>query len=159
MRVDLALAMLPSLPRLVNERLADATAPGRDLIEEYRSVTATMHLYATLRFYQVALLLGMTSNAVVMLAAQSSQIGVQRALLLRIGAFAVSLALLVLGWRASSQWLALRERATALARELRFETRPVLSRWNPLSTSGATFYLHACVALLWGASLLMRLAA
>lgn len=159
MRVDHALAMLPSLPRLVNERLADAAAPSRDVLEEYRSVTAAMHLHATLRFYQLALLVGMTSNAVVVLATQSAQLGVQRTLLLKAGAFAVSLALLVLGWRASSQWLALRERATELARALRFETRPVLSRWNPLSTSGATFYLHALVALLWGLSLLLRHAA
>ena len=159
MRVDHALAMLPSLPRLVNERLADAAAPSRDVLEEYRSVAAAMHLHATLRFYQLALLVGMTSNAIVVLATQSQHLGLQRTLLLKAGAFVMSVALLVLGWRASSQWLVLRERATELTRVLRFESRPEPSRWNPLSTSGATLYLHGLVALLWGVSLLLRHAA
>ena len=36
--------------------------------------------------------------------------------------------------------------------------RPCASRWNPLTTSGAGFYLHVFIAAMWLASLFVRFA-
>ena len=60
-------------------------------------------------------------------------------------------------FRASSHWHRLRERGNELAARLGFQGFPASWRWNPLTTSGAGFYLHALIAALWCASLFLRL--
>jgi hypothetical protein len=136
----------------------DATAgvsgnPG----EEYKSVCEFMRLYSTLRFYQLALLLGTTGSIVTALSSNAVRTSFARADFLRTGGLVISLAFLVMEFRASSYWHRLRNRGNELARALRFEPFPASSRWNPLTTAGAGFYLHAAVATLWFASLVLRL--
>lgn len=136
----------------------DATDPeSGNAAEEYRSVCEFMRLYATLRFYQLALLLGTTGGIVGTLAAHGGSGNFPQGTFLRGGGLLVSLALLVMEYRASSHWHRLRARGNALARALRFQGFPPSSRWNPLSTSGASFYLHGAVGLLWLVSLVLHL--
>ena len=125
--------------------------------EEYRSVCEFMRLYATLRFYQLALLLGTTGSIVTALSSDAVRTAFARAQLLKTGGLIVSLAFLVMEFRASSYWHGLRRRGNELAQVLRFQPFPTSSRWNPLTTSGASFYLHVVVATLWLASMCLRL--
>ncbi len=123
--------------------------------EEYRSVCEFMRLYATLRIYQLALLLGTTGSVVTALVSGWMRIDPLRSSLLRGGALVVTLALLVMEVRATSHWQRLRRRADTLAQALQFQPFLQGSRWNPLTTSGAGFYLHLFIALMWLASLLL----
>ncbi|WP_374500083.1 hypothetical protein [Zoogloea sp.] len=122
--------------------------------EEYKSVCEFMRLYATLRFYQLALLLGTTGSLVSALASTAVRVGVARPDLLRAGGLILSLAFMVMEFRASSYWHGMRQRGNELAHALGYQPFPVSSRWHPLTTSGASFYLHVAVAVLWGASLI-----
>lgn len=122
------------------------------LVEEYKCVCAFMRQYATLRFYQLALLLGTTGSIVTALTSQAVRSHALRVEMLRGGGLVVSLALLVMEFRSSTYWQGLRDRANELARTLHFHRFPVSSRWSPLTTSGVGLYLHALVALLWAAS-------
>jgi hypothetical protein len=142
--------------RLAKRKQASVRPSGNPL-EEYRSVCEFMRLYATLRFYQLALLLGTSGSIVTGLTSTAVRQSFARMELLRAGGLVVSLAFLVMEFRASSYWHRLRDRGNALANELHFETFPASSRWNPLTTSGASFYLHALLALLWMTSVLLRL--
>lgn len=132
---------------------ADARAAQ---VEEYKCVSAFMRQYATLRFYQLALLLGTTGSIVTALSSQVVRASPVRIEMLKAGALVVTLALLVMEFRSSTYWQQMRDRANELARALGFHRFAVSSRWSPLTTSGVGLYLHALVALLWGASLFMR---
>lgn len=125
--------------------------------EEYRSVCEFMRMYATLRFYQLALLLGTTGSIVTALSSDVVRASVMHADFLRAGGLLISLAFLVMEFRASSYWHRLRDRGNELAQILRFQPFPASSRWSPLTTSGAGLYLHAVVAVLWMASLFLAL--
>jgi hypothetical protein len=138
------------------QELPGAAAAGGSAADEYRSVCEFMRLYATLRFYQLALLLGTTGSIVTALTSQAVRESFARAEFLKAGGLLVSLAFLVMEFRATSHWHRLRERANALAAALRYQAFPVHTRWNPLTTSGAGFYLHAAVATLWCSSLFFR---
>jgi hypothetical protein len=140
-------------PALEDSRVKDARVAS---IEEYKCVSAVMRQYATLRFYQLALLLGTTGSIVTALASQVVRADPLRIDLLKGGALLVSLALAVMDFRSSTYWQAMRNRANELARTLHFHRLPVSSRWSPLTTSGVGFYLHAIVAALWGASVFLR---
>ena len=141
---------------------ADADEPSAPLddkaalVEEYKCVSAFMRQYATLRFYQLALLLGTTGSIVTALSSQAVRASAMRVEMLKFGALIVSLALLVMEFRSSTYWQAMRDRANELALALRFQCLPVSSRWSPLTTSGVGFYLHALVAVLWVVSLVLR---
>jgi hypothetical protein len=124
--------------------------------EEYKSVCEFMRLYSTLRFYQLALLLGTTGSIVTALSSNAVRANFARPELLKAGGLVISLAFLVMEFRASSYWHGLRNRGIELAQALRFQTFPTSSRWNPLTTSGASFYLHLAVAALWFASLFVQ---
>jgi hypothetical protein len=126
------------------------------LVEEYKCVSAFMRQYATLRFYQLALLLGTTGGIVTALSSQVVRMSAARVELLKLGALVVSLALLVMEFRSSTYWQEMRDRANDLAHMLRFYHFPVASRWSPLTTSGVGFYLHLLVAALWFASLFLQ---
>jgi hypothetical protein len=126
--------------------------------EEYKNVCEFMRLYATLRFYQLALLLGTTGSIVSALASYAVRTNFARAEILKTGGLLISLALLVMEVRATSNWTSLRRRGNELAAVLSYEPFPASSsRWNPLTTGGAGFYLHALVATLWFVSLFLRL--
>jgi hypothetical protein len=125
--------------------------------EEYKCVCDFMRLYATLRFYQLALLLGTTGSIITALSSNAVRTSFARAEFLKTGGVIVSLAFLVMEFRATSYWHGLRDRGNELALQLCFRLFPTPSRWNPLTTSGAGFYLHAFVAALWLASLVFRL--
>jgi hypothetical protein len=136
---------------------APAESVSSDPAEEYKCVCDFMRLYATLRFYQLALLLGTTGSVITALSSPAVRSSFARAELLKTGGLIVSLAFLVMEFRATTYWHGLRDRGNALAQQLRFVQFPTPSRWNPLTTSGAGFYLHAFVAALWLASLVFRL--
>lgn len=125
-------------------------------IEEYKCVSATMRQYATLRFYQLALLLGTTGSIVTALTSELVRQNPLRVELLKAGALLVTLALLVMDQRASTYWQHMRDRANTLAQGLGYYVFPVASRWSPLTTSGVSFYLHAGVVALWLASLAVQ---
>ena len=141
--------------RMASHGAGDAATHGSGSpAEEYKSVCEFMRLYATLRFYQLALLLGTTGSLVTALASAAVRSGFARPDLLRAGGLLVSLAFMVMEFRASSYWHGMRRRGNELAASLGYQPFPVSSRWHPLTTSGASFYLHVAVALLWGASLI-----
>ena len=131
-------------------------AVSAEPIEEFKVVCDFMRMYATLRFYQLALLLGTTGSIITALSLNAVRMGFARAEFLKAGGLVVCLALLVMELRASSYWHGLRERANELAAALRFRPFPTHSRWDPLTTTGAGFYLHVLVAALWLASLFIR---
>jgi hypothetical protein len=139
--------------RLAAQRRQGAQLESGNPGEEYRSVCEFMRLYATLRFYQLALLLGTTGSIITALSSNAVRSSFARAELLKAGGLAVCLAFLVMELRASSYWHGLRGRANHLAQVLQFEGFPASSRWNPLTTSGAGLYLHVLIATLWLASL------
>jgi len=123
--------------------------------EEYKNICEFMRLYATLRFYQLALLLGTTGSIVTALSSSAVRASFAGAEILKTGGLVISLAFMVMEFRASSYWHRLRNRGNELALGLGFQTFPESSRWNPLTTSGAGFYLHVFVAALWVASLFL----
>ena len=124
--------------------------------DEYKSVCEFLRMYATLRFYRLALLLGTTGSIITALTSSAVRTQFARPEMLRLGGFLVSAAFLVMEFRATSQWLLLRSRRNELAHALRYQPLPVSSRWNPMCTSGAGFYLYTAIVMLWLASLLLR---
>ena len=133
------------------------TQASGDAAAEYKRVCEFMRQYATLRFCQLALQLGTTGSIVTALSSTAVREAFVRAELLKMRGLMVSFAFLVMEYRATSYWHRLRNRGNALAVELRFEPFPVISRWNPLTTSGVSFCLHAAVAALWLVSLFLTL--
>lgn len=133
-----------------------AAATAGNAADEYRTVCEFMRLYATLRFYQLALLLGTTGSIVTALTSQAVRENFARAEFLKAGGLLVSLAFVVMEFRATSHWCRLRERANTLAAALGYLAFPAQSRWNPLTTSGVGLVLHAAVATLWCSSLFIR---
>jgi hypothetical protein len=125
-------------------------------IEEYKCVCAFMRQHATLRFYQLALLLGTTGSIVTALSSQAVRSSALRLDLLKGGGLLVALALLVMEYRSSTYWHSLRQRGNELAASLAFHRFSSSSRWSLLTTSGVGFYLHALIAALWLASLFLR---
>ena len=140
--------------RFSEEAPAIVAEPG-NAADEYKVVCEFLRLYATLRFYRLALLLGTTGSIVTALSSEAVRTSFLRIELLRGGGLVVSLAFLVMEFRATTLWHSLRDRCNELARGLRFQPNPSSSRWHPLTTSGACFYLYALVAALWLASLFM----
>lgn len=124
--------------------------------DEYKTVCEFMRLYATLRFYQLALLLGTSGSIVTALSTQAARLSFIATDLLRAGGMIISLAFLVMEFRATSYWHRLRDRGNELAQRLGYQPFPVSSRWDPLTTSGASLYLHSFVAALWLTSLLLH---
>lgn len=131
----------------------DSASPA----DEYKSVSEFMRLYATMRFYRLALLLGTTGSVVTALTSQAVQSSFARLEILKAGGLTVSLAFLVMEYRATSYWMVLCRRCNELAATLRYQPVPIGSRWDPFTTSGVGFYLYSLVTTLWAASLLMRL--
>ncbi|HEX9275592.1 MAG TPA: hypothetical protein VGA51_04235 [Casimicrobiaceae bacterium] len=130
--------------------------PGTAL-QEYKTICEFMRLYATLRFYQLALLLGTTGAIVTALISSRTILATPgAAIMLKLGGVAVALALTVMEFRASSYWHRMRERANVLSEALDYQPFPVSSRWNPLTTSGAGLYLHVVITLMWVTSLFIR---
>ncbi|HXX83116.1 MAG TPA: hypothetical protein VEN29_03960 [Casimicrobiaceae bacterium] len=126
-------------------------------LEEYKIVAEFMRQYSTLRFYQLTLLLGTSGTIVTATASAGVTTNFVSAEVLKLGGLITSLTFLAMEYRATSYWHGLRNRANKLARVLRFDLFPPQSRWNPLTSSGAEFYLHVLVALLWIISLLPHL--
>jgi len=133
--------------------------PGTAL-QEYKTICEFLRLYATLRFYQLALLLG-TTGAIVTALLTSTTIRASPALMtiLKVGGVAVAAALTVMEFRASSYWHRMRDRANVLCEALDYQPFPISSRWSPLTTTGAGFYLHVLITALWVTSLFIRFAA
>jgi hypothetical protein len=117
--------------------------------EEYKVVCDFLRLYATLRFYRLALLLGSSGSLITAIATAVLRVEPYHLNMLRLAGLGVTSIFLVMEYRATSHWQALLGRANELARTLRFNQFPASNRWNPLTTSGAGFYLHAFVLVLW----------
>ena len=130
--------------------------PGSSL-QEYKSICEFMRLYATLRFYQLALLLG-TSGAIItaLLTSVTIRVYPQTGTFMKVAGLLVAAALTVMEFRASSYWHRMRDRANVLCETLGYQGFSVSSRWNPLTTTGAGFYLHVAVTILWFVSLFIR---
>jgi hypothetical protein len=143
--------------RLTTQHLKEAPVRPGSSLQEYKIICEFMRLYATLRFYQLALLLG-TTGAIVTALLTSTTIHASPALAttLKIGGVAVAAALTVMEFRASSYWHRMRERANVLSETLDYQPFLVSSRWNPLTTSGAGLYLHVVITLMWMTSLFIR---
>jgi hypothetical protein len=146
----------PTVDRTPASTMPEVSIAGNSA-EEYKSVCEFMRLYATLRFYRLALLLGTTGSLVTALTSTVVRAQFHRVEILKLGGLVISLAFLVMELRATSQWVLLRDRCNQLAQALRFQGVPTSSRWDPLTTSGAGFYLYASVAVLWLLSLLLGL--
>jgi hypothetical protein len=146
--------------RLSTQHLKEAPVRPGISLQEYKIICEFLRLYATLRFYQLALLLG-TTGAIVTALLASTTIRASPALatVLKIGGIAVAAALTVMEFRASSYWHRMRDRANVLCDALDYQPFPVSSRWNPLTTTGAGFYLHVIITALWATSLFIRFVA
>jgi hypothetical protein len=73
----------------------------------------------------------------------------------KLAGLAVAAALTVMEFRAS-YWHRMRDRANVLSETLGYQGFAASSRWNPLTTSGAGFYLHVAITLPWVATLFIR---
>jgi hypothetical protein len=144
--------------RLATQHLKEAPVTPGSSLQEYKTICEFMRLYATLRFYQLALLLG-TSGAIVTALLTSATIHAlpKSGTILKLAGLAVAVALTV-EFRATSYWHRMRDRANVLCETLGYQGFAVSSRWNPLTTSGAGFYLHVIITLLWFATLFIRVA-
>ena len=81
-----------------------------------------MRLYATLWFYQLALLLGTTGAIVTALISSRTILATPgAAIMLKLGGVVVGLALIVMEFRASSYWHRMRDRANVLCETLGYE--------------------------------------
>jgi hypothetical protein len=143
--------------RLAAQGKAPPVPESGNPMEEYRTVCEFMRLYATLRFYQLALLLGTTGSIITALTSLAVHANFARLELLKTGGLLISIAFLIMEFRASSYWHRLRDRGNELARMLEFQPFPVAWRWNPFTTSGAGFYLHILITTLWLCSLFLNL--
>ena len=157
-------ASLPSLGgyasviwRLATQHLKEASVTPGSSLQEYKTICEFMRLYATLRFYQLALLLG-TSGAIVTALLTSATIHAlpKSGTILKLAGLAVAMALTIMEFRASSYWHRMRDRANVLCETLGYQRFAVSSRWNPLTTSGAGFFLHVIITLLWFTTLFIR---
>jgi hypothetical protein len=133
--------------RLFTQHLKEAPMRPGTALQEYKTICEFMRLYATLRFYQLALLLGTTGAIVTaLLGSRTIHAAPGAAIVLKLGGVAVALALTVMEFRASTYWHRMRDRANVLCDSLGYEPFAVSSRWSPLTTSGAGFYLHVVVS-------------
>jgi hypothetical protein len=136
--------------RLTTQHLKEAPVRPGSSLQEYKIICEFMRLYATLRFYQLTLLLG-TSGAIItaLLTSVTIRVAPQNAMFLKFAGLVVAFTLTVMEFRASSYWHRMRDRANVLCETLGYQGFPTSSRWNPLTTTGAGFYLHAIVTILW----------
>jgi hypothetical protein len=143
--------------RLATQHLKEAPMRPGTALQEYKTICEFLRLYATLRFYQLALLLG-TTSAIITALLTSTTVHASPGLgtMFKIGGVAVAAALTAMEFRASSYWHRMRDRANVLCETLDYQSFPVSSRWNPLTTSGAGFYLHLFITALWVTSLFIR---
>jgi hypothetical protein len=143
--------------RLATYHVKEAPVRPGSSLQEYKTICEFMRLYATLRFYQLALLLG-TSGAIVTALLTSATIHAlpKSGTILKLAGLAVAAALTVMEFRASSYWHRMRDRANVLCQTLGYQEFAASSRWNPLTTSGAGFYLHVAITLLWIATFFIR---
>jgi hypothetical protein len=143
--------------RLTTQHLKETPMRPGTALQEYKTICEFMRLYATLRFYQLALLLGTTGAIITaLISSKTVHATPEAAIVLKLGGIAVAAALAVMEFRASSYWHRMRDRANTLCETLNYQPFPVSSRWNPLTTSGSGFYLHLIVVLMWITSLFIR---
>ena len=161
--IDSGITAVPSYAGVVLRlhRLArkpEAGLEAGDPLEEYKSLCEFLRLYSTLRFYQLALLLGTSSGIATALMNPAVGTYPHGGVILRAIALVIAFTLAVMDVRASSYWHFLRDRANALCARLRFEPFPTSTRWSLFTTSGSAFYLHACVTAAWATALALHAA-
>jgi hypothetical protein len=122
---------------------------SRHPLEEYKIHCEMMRGYAMLRFYQMALLLGTAGAIVTGIASENVRRSATLVFMLKLTGLLISTVFLIMDYRASSYWHALRSRANELAAELGFMPFPARSPWNPLTTTGASLIMHAFIVLVW----------
>lgn len=126
-----------------------------DAREEYKTLCEFLRSYATLRFYQLALLLGTSGGIATALSSAAVSESDYGSSLLRLTGLIVAIALTVMEFRASGYWHHVRDRVNVLSDVLRYCAFPASSRWSPLTTTGAGFYLHILVCVAWAATLVI----
>jgi hypothetical protein len=118
-------------------------------LDEYKIVCEFLRSHAAMRFLRFTVLLGATGGLIgALLSERVSQIPLN-GLVLKIGGLGLTVAFAVMEYSASETWHRLRERANELAVTLQFKPFPESSPWNPLTTTGASRYLHLLLVLLW----------
>jgi hypothetical protein len=115
-------------------------------LDEYKIACEFLRSYATLRFLRFTVLLGATGGLIGTITSEADPMHI---LVLKLGGLGLTLAFGVMDYSASQAWHRLRKRASALALTLQFQPFPESSPWNPLTTTGASRYLHLFLALTW----------
>jgi hypothetical protein len=115
-------------------------------LDEYKIACEFLRSYATLRFLRFTVLLGATGGLVGTILSETDPMHI---LVLKLAGLGLALAFGVMDYSASVAWHRLRKRASELASTLQFQPFPESSPWNPLTTTGASRYLHLFLALIW----------
>jgi hypothetical protein len=118
-------------------------------LDEYKIACEFLRGYATLRFLRFTVLLGASGGLIGAILSQQVQGDPRHVLLLKVGGLGLTVAFAVMDYSASASWHRLRDRANVLAAALQFQPFPGTSPWNPLTTTGASRYLHVFLVLLW----------
>lgn len=115
-------------------------------LDEYKIACEFLRSYATLRFLRFTVLLGATGGLIGTILGETDP---RHILVLKLAGLALTVAFGVMDYSASVAWYRLRKRASVLAVTLQFQPFPESSPWNPLTTTGASRYLHLFLALIW----------
>jgi hypothetical protein len=118
-------------------------------LEEYKIVCEFLRSHAALRFLRFTVLLGATGGLVTALLSERLQALPLNGIVLKIGGLGLTVAFTIMEYSSSMTWHKLRERANELAMTLQFKPFPESSPWNPLTTTGASRYLHLLFIALW----------
>lgn len=128
--------------------VARITSIGSPL-DEYKHLGEDLRHYAILRLYRLTLLLGTTGAMVTALASEAVRAHPIPFLVLKLGGLVLALAFAIMDYRSGEHWLRLQRRANVLAKVLGFEARPTADSWNPLTTTGASRFLHVFFVSGW----------
>ena len=115
-------------------------------LDEYKIACEFLRSYATLRFLRFTVLLGATGGLIGTITGETDPTHIR---VLKLAGLGLTLAFSVMDYSASQAWHRLRARANVLATTLRYQPFAESSPWNPLTTTGASRYLHLFLALLW----------
>jgi hypothetical protein len=115
-------------------------------LDEYKITCEFLRSYATLRFLRFTVLLGATGGLVGTIESETDPVHI---LVLKLAGLGLTLAFGMMDYSASVAWHRMRKRASVLAQALQFEPFVASSPWSPITTTGASRYLHLFLALIW----------
>jgi heme-degrading monooxygenase HmoA len=142
---DYSMVERDEAPEDSRKRLERAMNAGEPL-DEYKIACEFLRSYATLRFLRFTVLLGATGGLIGTIVSETDPTHI---LVLKLGGLGLTLAFGIMDYSASVAWHRLRSRANALAASMQFQPFSESSPWNPLTTTGASRYLHLFLASIW----------